>query len=987
MKALEVQNASIRYITGDFKDIGLKEYVMRRLTHNYFVTEFWANRNVSFSLEKGDMLGIIGSNGAGKSTLLKAISGIMEPTHGSVRREGSVAALLELGSGFDGDLTVRENTYLRGAMLGYTRKFMDETYDSIIEFAELQNFQDRPFKQLSSGMQSRLAFSIASLVRPDILILDEVLSVGDGAFRKKSEEKMKEIIHGGATTILVSHSLDQVREMCNKVLWLHKGEQIAFGDDVQGICDQYEAFLAGGSEKPKYCARNNFTSPIREEPVAPVGLDINVSAVKKETACETDVENIVTDSLADQGIEEANGMHRTKRWKPLLECVLAICLLVAVIYTGYLIFAKLNPYGLDSDVVNEISYRQASWEQKSLFPDGFVCASESLSIRLILLYWLFYGITNNFLLSFQLENMCSFILELAAIYYLMKKLSIRNEVRLVGLLMFVVFLPSDVKYVNFWPDNPYVMFVIAIVITLALRISLRKAFWDSPKVINKSTIGVIMLIFIIAAYCGYGSIKMMLFLYLPLLVLDWSKIILRYVNRLPQDPVNIRLGLITIATLIVNLFSYVIFSHIHPNNIVEFSFGIAEVGKWFSWDIWSTNLRVILECFGITGSGLLSSLSGVRFLCSCFIAFIGIASVAWLLLKKSGKANESKETIWYWFFVTLAVAAFHIVVGVPTTPRYYCMTAVMLPVLCSLAINDWMSGENGKTRLLPCITFLLGILCLFCVNVKVDSVTYSSNPPELTQVATFVEDNGYKYVTASYWNADVIKGYTNGRVDSQHSDPYGGFETLSPFFWLTDKNKYSDEKQGVPNILLLTDEEETMITKSAGCTAIVLNDYAKKVAEIGGFNLYALTENPYMLIEKVKQDRQAGLPTANQIEKVDLPFYTGFEFTNATLNEGELVSDGDEGGFILWGPYTETIAGRYNITLNYVVESFTDSKEGSFDTLADLWQIAIVPFTSEQTSVTLENIKIEDGHRFEVRVWIPDGMVIRVQSITYQRIE
>lgn len=207
------------------------------------MVEFWADKNISFTLETGDMLGIIGTNGAGKSTLLKAVSGIMEPTHGWIKREGTIAALLELGSGFDGDLTVRENTYLRGAMLGYTRKFMDETYEQIIEFAELEEFQDRPFKQLSSGMKSRLAFSIASLVRPDILILDEVLSVGDGAFRKKSEAKMKEIINSGATTILVSHSLEQVRKMCSKILWLHKGEQKAFGNDVQGICDQYQEFL------------------------------------------------------------------------------------------------------------------------------------------------------------------------------------------------------------------------------------------------------------------------------------------------------------------------------------------------------------------------------------------------------------------------------------------------------------------------------------------------------------------------------------------------------------------------------------------------------------------------------------------------------------------------------------------------------------------------------------------------------------------------
>lgn len=240
---LEVHDVSIRYMTGDFKEIGLKEYFMRKLTKNYKVVEFWADKNISFTLEKGDMLGIIGTNGAGKSTLLKAISGIMEPTSGWIRREGTIAALLELGSGFDGDLTVRENTYLRGAMLGYTRKFMDETYEEIIAFAELEEFQDRPFKQLSSGMKSRLAFSIASLVRPDILILDEVLSVGDGAFKKKSEAKMREIIGSGATTILVSHSLDQVREMCSKILWLHKGEQKAFGSDVQGICDQYQAFL------------------------------------------------------------------------------------------------------------------------------------------------------------------------------------------------------------------------------------------------------------------------------------------------------------------------------------------------------------------------------------------------------------------------------------------------------------------------------------------------------------------------------------------------------------------------------------------------------------------------------------------------------------------------------------------------------------------------------------------------------------------------
>ena len=244
MTVIECDDVSIRYITGDFKSIGLKEYVMRKLTNNFHVKEFWADRHVTFSLEQGDMLGIIGSNGAGKSTLLKAVTGIMVPTGGTVTTHGKIAALLELASGFDANMTVRENTYLRGAMLGYTKEFLDAKYDEIIAFAELEEFQDYMFKQLSSGMKSRLAFSIACLVDPDILILDEVLSVGDGAFRKKSGDRMREILSSGKTGVLVSHSVEQIRELCNKVLWLDHGNQTAFSDDVELYCDAYEEFLA-----------------------------------------------------------------------------------------------------------------------------------------------------------------------------------------------------------------------------------------------------------------------------------------------------------------------------------------------------------------------------------------------------------------------------------------------------------------------------------------------------------------------------------------------------------------------------------------------------------------------------------------------------------------------------------------------------------------------------------------------------------------------
>lgn len=249
---IEAKNISVKYVTGDLRNIGFKEYVMKKLTHKYHVEEFWAVKDVSFTIEKGDMLGIIGTNGAGKSTLLKVITKIMKPSSGSVIVNGKIAALLELASGFDGDLNLKENAYLRGAMLGYTREFMDKKYPEILEFSELKEFEERPFKQLSSGMKSRIAFAIASMVEPEILILDEVLSVGDGAFREKSEAKMHEIIKNGKATILVSHSLDQVRRMCNKVLWLDHGKQLAFGE-TEAICNDYAAFLkrrkkAGGQD-------------------------------------------------------------------------------------------------------------------------------------------------------------------------------------------------------------------------------------------------------------------------------------------------------------------------------------------------------------------------------------------------------------------------------------------------------------------------------------------------------------------------------------------------------------------------------------------------------------------------------------------------------------------------------------------------------------------------------------------------------------------
>lgn len=239
---IDVKNVTVQYTISKFREIGLKEYLIKKVKRDIKTEQFTAVDNVSFSLDEGDFLGIIGTNGAGKSTLLKVISGIMKPAKGSVTVNGKIAALLELGSGFDPDLTIKENVFLRGAMLGYTKEFVTEKYKDILEYAELTEFENRAFKQLSSGMKSRLAFSISCLMEPEILILDEVLSVGDAAFRAKSEATMMNIIKNGCCTLFVSHSLPQVRRLCNKVLWLDKGKQIAFGD-VNAVCDKYDRYI------------------------------------------------------------------------------------------------------------------------------------------------------------------------------------------------------------------------------------------------------------------------------------------------------------------------------------------------------------------------------------------------------------------------------------------------------------------------------------------------------------------------------------------------------------------------------------------------------------------------------------------------------------------------------------------------------------------------------------------------------------------------
>ena len=241
-EVLRVNNVSMRFNLSKEKIDSIKEYVIKFIKGQVKYNEFWALKNVSFTLNEGDRIGILGLNGAGKSTLLKVSAGVYKPSTGSVERNGVLAPLLELGAGFDPQYTGAENIYLYGAVLGYSKKFIDEKFDEIVEFSELGEFIDVPIKNYSSGMRARLGFSIVSLVSPDILILDEVLAVGDAKFRKKSEAKVMSMFDKGTTVLFVSHSLEQVKRLCNKAMILEHGELKAIGD-IGEISKIYEKMI------------------------------------------------------------------------------------------------------------------------------------------------------------------------------------------------------------------------------------------------------------------------------------------------------------------------------------------------------------------------------------------------------------------------------------------------------------------------------------------------------------------------------------------------------------------------------------------------------------------------------------------------------------------------------------------------------------------------------------------------------------------------
>jgi len=237
---INAENITVRFNKANENVDNLKEYVIKLLKHQLMFQEFLALQDVTLKVKRGEAWGLVGVNGSGKSTLLKVISGILKPYKGTIQVNGEIAPLIELGAGFDGNLTARENIFLNGAVLGHSKKFMEEHFDQIVDFAEIHDFLDSPIKNYSSGMKARLGFAVATMVNPDILIVDEVLAVGDFLFRQKCQKRMKEMLASGTTLLLVSHNIDTVKSLCDHAIWLNKGRVVEQGD-VHTVCEHYMA--------------------------------------------------------------------------------------------------------------------------------------------------------------------------------------------------------------------------------------------------------------------------------------------------------------------------------------------------------------------------------------------------------------------------------------------------------------------------------------------------------------------------------------------------------------------------------------------------------------------------------------------------------------------------------------------------------------------------------------------------------------------------
>ena len=883
MSVLEVNDVSIRYLTGDFKDIGLKEYVTRRLTNKYHINEFWADKHVSFTLEKGDMLGVIGTNGAGKSTLLKVISGIMEPSEGTVHREGNVVALLELGSGFDGDLTVRENTYLRGAMLGYTREFMDKTYQNIIDFAELHEFEDYPFKQLSSGMQSRLAFSIASLINPDILILDEVLSVGDGGFRRKSEEKMKEIIESGATTIFVTHSISQIREMCNKVLWLEKGEQVVFGSNVNQICDEYEDFLVNP---------NKWRT---------VNLSQSDSKAEVMESSDRNSENEGSSKRRFNGNKIMTQEKSFNTLKTLLDvfAVFLTCLTLIYIFTNFTI-----GFHSDSAAANILAREQQLTGE--YFPHTWNLSTGVTIISLNNIINLFSHLTSNQVTLRSLAVAFYSILLIFAIVLYSKKIIKSNFFT----LFFCLFLSNTSRMVQdmTFAQAAYLTSLLDNIISIFL---LTASLDENLKIRNKKCF---FLLNIYTAYLAmYGTIN---FAYqiIPLFGCIFFYIFIEN-DTIGHNILKKRLinsAKIIIPLILVSAVGVVIYNKIVI--ITDFS-SEANITYPEGDRLIDGTFYLILRAIGYrTGVELFTVQGIMNFVVVC-VFLICLTACVNLIKRYKNQSFAVKLLINYSITIFALFIYFDIFVysSVDIYDRYFYKPLVFIWILASYCIYSKLQENANVVNVLVTAAAISAFSFPYMLSELPTTIHFSQQKETQMGLVNFLKSNGLEYGYATFWNAG------SNMVLSDFQIQIGGItlnSPIQPYRWLSSNTVYEPDSFSGPTFLLLSDEEnkyceEKKLLRRYGMPANVLD-----------YNEYTIYVYPYNISENDFKG-----------EQVDEYIYS-----MAVSDYSMLQDDGTiklESGQIIYGPYITLEEGKYEIDLEFanmisnVLARFTSDAGGN----------------------------------------------------------
>ncbi len=592
-----------------------------------------------------------------------------------------------------------------------------------------------------------------------------------------------------------------------------------------------------------------------------------------------------------------NTMEMTLKTKSEKICTILLLMifLFFLLYNVYLIFTKLNPYFVESDLVNEITYRQQCYRQKSLLPDDFIHSSELFATRPVLLYCFFYGFTNNFLLSYQLETMTMLVVQLLAMASLCKCMKMGNNSIIIVMNVFLIWMPESIKKVLWLESDAYALFAICVILTFALRI-----IWQKGKYNKFSVIGCIFL----AALMGFLTLKMSMVLYIPLLIADLIILAGKYKNKRRIEKQNIQLVVLSVIQLVVNLLFYKICLHLFSDKFFPVSMQIADIETMFSW---SNIKRRFLELTGIFGmhtlGGELFSGQNIIFIMHSLLFFILVVIIFSLLKKYYAEGGFHLEMIIFIFCVIIFNAFVLFALVSESSCRYYFSAIVLIPVLLGI----W--ADSFKKKSFEIIAVVIMILFGGGVIAHYNEIFQKKELP-LLHIADYVEEKGYSFITATYWNAAVIKGYLNGQVEVAHTAPV--CNELVPFYWMIDKNIFEENNSEKKYALILTEDEYQNMTDSF--TQILLDKYPIEAAMVDQYYIFTYTENPFLLINQIKEKCNAGLPEPEQDYKIVYANNSDLLYKDAELDDNNiLVSNGRQTGYVMYGPYTESVVGNYNI--------------------------------------------------------------------------